>query len=316
MRYFIVILLCIAFKADGQIIRANPFYTSRAVAVVTDTLLLDSFPAAAAYSLRKLKSSYTGNCIRVRKTLNNTEQDIGFVNNFLDTASLKTFVGTSNGFVVTWYDQSGNGRDASNSTTTAQPKIYDSATASLSKRNNKVSLAPDGGDELKVTTGLDILQNKGYGYCFSVNCSVISSGISYLLLISNNVAGTARFLVDFNRTTNQRNGIGGRRLDANSFTSIQSSSNFSVTNLQLVSSIIDYATSDAYIYRNGTSVASNTSFLTDGNTSNTASASMSLFGSSGTNLNGSCSEIIIYNTNESSNRTKIENNINRNWLIY
>ena len=93
MRYLIIILLLIGFQAEGQIIRANPFYTSRGeVVVVTDTLLLDSFPTqGAAFSLRKLRTNYTGNCLRVRRSDTNTEQDIGFVNNFLDTASIQTF---------------------------------------------------------------------------------------------------------------------------------------------------------------------------------------------------------------------------------
>lgn len=60
------------------------------------------------YSFWLRNPNYTGNCIRVRRTSDNTEQDIGFVNNFLDTASLLTFVGASNGFVVTFYDQFGS----------------------------------------------------------------------------------------------------------------------------------------------------------------------------------------------------------------
>ena len=53
-------------------------------------LLLDTYTgAAAAYSLRLLRSAYTGSAIRVRNS-SNSEADIGFVNNVLDTASLLT----------------------------------------------------------------------------------------------------------------------------------------------------------------------------------------------------------------------------------
>lgn len=60
-------------------------------------LLLDSYSGAGvAYSMRKLKSDYAGSAIRVRRTRDNAEQDIGFVNNQLDTASLQSFVGSLN----------------------------------------------------------------------------------------------------------------------------------------------------------------------------------------------------------------------------
>ena len=85
----------------------------RVIASKKELLLLDAFPnAAAAYSLRKLRNAYTGNCIEVRRSSDNALQNIGFVNNVLDTASLLSFVGAGDGFVRTWYDQSGLNRNA------------------------------------------------------------------------------------------------------------------------------------------------------------------------------------------------------------
>lgn len=64
----------------------------------------------AAYSTRRLLSSYTGGLIRVRRSSDNAEQDIGYVSNGdLDTTSLSSFVGANSGYVTKWYDQSGNG---------------------------------------------------------------------------------------------------------------------------------------------------------------------------------------------------------------
>jgi hypothetical protein len=84
---------------------------------------------AAAYSLRKLTPSAT-NCIRVRRSSDNTEQDIGFVANVpnspIDTTALLAFVGAGNGFVATWYDQSTNGRNGTQTTTTRQVRIVNS----------------------------------------------------------------------------------------------------------------------------------------------------------------------------------------------
>lgn len=88
-------------------------------------LLLDLIPnqAVAAYSLRKLRRKYAGAAIRVRRSSDNIERDIGFVNNVLDTIALLNFVGAGNGFIPTWYDQSGNGRNATQATANNQPRI-------------------------------------------------------------------------------------------------------------------------------------------------------------------------------------------------
>jgi hypothetical protein len=91
--------------------------------------LLNDFPnAAAAYSLRLLRSAYTGSAIRVRRSNDNAEQDVGFVNNVLDTSALLTFVGANNGFVTTWYDQSGSGFNIAQTTAANQPRIVASGT--------------------------------------------------------------------------------------------------------------------------------------------------------------------------------------------
>jgi hypothetical protein len=83
-----------------------------------------SAASAAAYSLRKLKTAYAGKAINVRRSSDNTTSDIGFTAlGDLDTATLKTFVGAGNGFVTEWYDQSGNGNNAVQATTTSQPEI-------------------------------------------------------------------------------------------------------------------------------------------------------------------------------------------------
>src|SRR5215475_5539741 len=87
--------------------------------------LLDLIGTAATtgFSTRKIRSAYAGSALRVRRSSDNAEQDIGFVSNLLDTSSLTSFVGANNGFIVTWYDQSGNGHDLMQSTAANQPQI-------------------------------------------------------------------------------------------------------------------------------------------------------------------------------------------------
>jgi hypothetical protein len=109
--------------------------------------LLDSYTgAAAAYSLRKLRTAYSGYAIRVRRSSDNLEQDITFdTNGVLDTTSLLAFVGNGNGFVTTWYDQSGNARDAVQASSSWQPQIIISGV--LNTYNSKVCVKFDGVDD-------------------------------------------------------------------------------------------------------------------------------------------------------------------------
>ena len=90
---------------------------------------LDTYTgAAAAYSVRLLRTAYTGSCMRVREDGGNTETDIGFDSNGdLDTAAIASHCGANNGFIRYWYDQSGNAVDAGQATSGQQPQIYNGA---------------------------------------------------------------------------------------------------------------------------------------------------------------------------------------------
>lgn len=82
------------------------------------------------YSLRQL-SGYSGPAIRVRRS-SGGEQDIGFSSGVLDITSLLSFVGSGDGFVTKWYEQTGFGNDLSNSTVLAQPQIVFSGSVNTS----------------------------------------------------------------------------------------------------------------------------------------------------------------------------------------
>jgi hypothetical protein len=86
-----------------------------------------------------LRTAYTGNAIRVRRSSDNTEQDIGFTAlGVLDESALTTFCGAGNGFVTTWYDQSGNARSATQTTAANQCRIVNSGV--VEKLNNKPAI--------------------------------------------------------------------------------------------------------------------------------------------------------------------------------
>jgi hypothetical protein len=92
--------------------------------------------AAAAWSLRKLSSSYAGACCNVRRSTDNATQDIGFVGNDFDVTSFNTFIAAGQGFVVTWYDQSGHGNHAIAPTQAQQPQL----TPNLATLNSRPAL--------------------------------------------------------------------------------------------------------------------------------------------------------------------------------
>jgi hypothetical protein len=95
-------------------------------------MALDSITSAAAFSFRRLRSAYAGPAFSVRRTDGNI-QDIGFTaDGNLDTATLLGFCHSGvNGFVVTWYDQSGNGRNLTQATTANQPRIVTASALAM-----------------------------------------------------------------------------------------------------------------------------------------------------------------------------------------
>lgn len=111
------------------------------------TPILNTYTGAgAAYSLRKLSTSYAGSSIRVRRSNDNAEQNIGFDGSGnLDTTALLTFVGSASGFVTTWYDQSGNSKNAIQTTATSQPNIVINGT--LRTQGTRPSFYFDGVDD-------------------------------------------------------------------------------------------------------------------------------------------------------------------------
>ena len=116
--------------------------------------LLDTYEgAAAAYSLRRLRSAYTGPAVRVRRESNNDELDIYFDGQGnLDTASLEAFCAGTNGFVKVWYDQSPGGNDTEQTNTSLQPKICDSSTGVILDEDNNLPAALFAGDYLNSGT--------------------------------------------------------------------------------------------------------------------------------------------------------------------
>lgn len=266
------------------------------------SLLLDTYPgAAAAYSLRKLSSSYSGSAIRVRRASDSAEQDIAFSGNDLDTASLTSFCTGTDGFVTTWYDQSGGGNDATQATTTRQPKVYDNA-GGVEQENSKpcVVFASASSTNLRATPlGLvnvdQFFVSKVVSFsAYTVNQSAfcISDGL-------NNPTGSSFFTIYTNDTTSG-NGVrcffnGSQILNENDAT-------------RTGQNLFDYLQSSSTnraLYANGGLIISDTSSKT------ITTASNLYVGANDANQfwSGKIQEIVFYNSDQTSSRTGIDSDI-------
>tara|TARA_R110000868_G_scaffold172688_2_gene408623 strand:- start:1303 stop:2160 length:858 start_codon:yes stop_codon:yes gene_type:complete len=257
------------------------------------SLLLDTYPnAAVAYSLRKLRTTYSGSAIRVRRSSDNTEQNFGFINNVLNTSSLLTFCGIGNGFITTWYDQSGNGNDATQSTAFNQPQIVSSGA--MVTTNGKNSILFNSTKLLFLTSGVTV----GASSYTSFVGKRPSSGDKLIGLARWNTNGYAMYLWSDNKYYY-----------------------LGKTNEYLVSSTTDTTTAQLLltgqnsagtmsIFKNSGAITSSSNFIVY------STLVDSIGGSSGNLANCNLQETILYNSNQSTNRTGIETNINTFYTIY
>jgi len=311
MRFTFVILLFLSFGADAQmIIKAHANYVPFASA----NLLLDQYSgAAAAYSLRKLRTAYTGSAIRVRRSNDNSEQDIGFTSSGdLDTGALKTFVGANSGFVVTWYDQSTNARNATQTTAANQPRIINAGT--VERIAGEPSIFFDGtNDNLRA----DAVSSDFNGEDKSFSNFVISNKTN---------TNTVGVVSSFGRSTND-NPIIGFRYNSSALFEFQIRDNGGVNIIR--NSNISYTANTNYLYTTLTNGATVNLFINSVNrspavnTTNVGTLTLNTYAIGALArttvagfYGGYVSENIIYALDQTSNRTGIETNINNYYGIY
>jgi len=142
----------------------------------TPPQVLDTYAgAAAAYSLRKIRNAYSGSAIRVRRSSDNAEQNIGFAaNGGLDTATLLAFAGSGNAFVTTWFDQSGKANNVVQTTASGQPQIV--SAGAVITLNSKPTMYFNGANSLGCTLSGVTLQGLTTSSLVVVGKTTVSSG--------------------------------------------------------------------------------------------------------------------------------------------
>jgi hypothetical protein len=249
--------------------------------------------ADAAYSLRNLSSSYTGNVVDVRRSSDDTVQ--GFkASEIVSGGAIETFCGTGDGFVSKWYDQSGNSNHAVQTDASQQPKIV-----------NNGSL---------VSNGIDFAA--GSGATFNIPTNIISSinSASAFVVAKSDTTASSRTALSLSRNNP----------DFRFYNPIIVSSNFnfgyqdSATKISLGS-----ADSNKHLF---TAIAgsSNAEAFLDGTSKGTVSSAegKSVLSSGGIGSindgvlwNGQIEEILVYASDQTDNRTALEANIAEHYSI-
>jgi hypothetical protein len=146
--------------------------------------------AVGAYALRRLFGAYTGAQVRLRRSTDNAETDVyfdkyGYPVNF----DVDTWLGGATGYVVTWYDQSGDSNNNQTQTdTTLQPTLVYNGNYTISfnaadyfTMSNRIALLSNFSFRFKtkpsrgIATGLSQTNGGNYSSTLSLNKLLIAS---------------------------------------------------------------------------------------------------------------------------------------------
>jgi len=270
--------------------------------LVPGELLLDLYPnAEIALDFFKLRTDYNGNCIRVRRPSDDAQLDIGFVDNYIDTASLLTFAGAEDVFIVKRYDQSGNGNDTFVDAVDNQPKIVN---AGVLVTEGGIAMGDWDGTNDYLATAAGLNFGTSARSIFTVQKADTIAVSAIVNLASNSTVGGAWFVSPE---------VGVRAVAQGWISSTPISTN----NISLLSNI--YIGGDIHsgnsMWIDGSSVT-----RTSGNDGaiNTQNAVLSEGAQSSASnaFDGRKGTLIVYKSDQTANRTAIENIINSNYKIY
>jgi hypothetical protein len=259
--------------------------------------ILDLEPAAA-YSLRSFDADLDPNVVNVRRSSDNATSD--FTASEVSDGTLVAWVGAGNdGHVTTWYDQGGTNH-ATQTSTSAQPKIVDGG-----------ALVTEGGKAALDFDGVDDVFNMPAGMISSLSDIFVSAVFTgsdgsndYGVVLGE---PTERIYVPY--VTSNILYIGY------SDSAVKLSDGAYSDGLQLVTLSVDDTTASGFRNSSAFSIQPTASASSSPPVITTRGDRIGSFGSSVfTSMN--FSEVIIFNTDQVANRTGIENNINDHFDIY
>ena len=250
---------------------------------VGESVLQIAPSAAAAYSLRSLTG---GDPDVVRVRIGGTTTEETFTASGVSSGALVDFVGSGNdGFVTIWYDQSGNGNNAVQPTDGSQPKIVDSATGALVPGG----LLFSGGQTIDTT-----------------DTFTFASGTSVSAFIVNKGASQSAYLLRASAYIIWRTGNSRKMQVGTTALSGTASAN---EELWVPIMNVNSSGGTGNFFANGTL----TSLADAGIGSSVVTNKALTIGVS--NWNGTVNEVILYATDQTSNRVALEANIMTNYGI-
>ena len=310
-----ILLFWVSLTANSQmIINASNYYRPFPN---NYSYLLSLYPTTGfAYSFRKLSSTYSGYCVRVRRSSDNTESSIGFSNNYIDTVSMKSFVGANTGYITIWYDQSGNSYDVSQSTATAQPTIMTSG--SINYTNKCVCAIFNGSSNTLVSTSSFSSFGTSVSFSSVVFDKNAGSNYQYQWAVGvTNPTGTKAFI----------SSAAGAYLDWNTYSTIFWGNGYNSTAPRAITAANQFVNNTQNLWFGALNSTAN-SILLNGNSLgliSTSTANVSSTGGSvsiGASLTGGnysseyIQEVVVWQSNQSANSTAIIANIDNFYKVY
>ncbi|MFN7676113.1 hypothetical protein, partial [Flavobacterium sp.] len=166
--------------------------------VLDNLSLTATTPAAVAYSLRKLSSTYNGPAVQIRRSSDGEQRDVYFDGTgalSLTTSqvsaagggeatatTLDLWIGSNSGTVTVWYDQSGLWRNATQNTVANQPRVINAGAIEL--QNGKPTLVFSGNQTFQ--SPITSNQCSGAGINTTSNFVFQNSTVNSCLLNSTN----------------------------------------------------------------------------------------------------------------------------------
>jgi hypothetical protein len=243
----------------------------------------------------------------VRRSSDNVEQDIGFVNNYLDTVSLKTFIGANSAHVVTWYDQGGSALDATNATTGTQPVIMTSGA--IHYKNNHVAINfVDASGSVEDFLSFPNWHTNTDTDVWAFTTYSVAHGSSFGFVLGSNPA--TKGLAIYHNGSNQYLQFTDR---VTSGTSVVTGAGNYPNDIQVLRTAYADRTNMG-IYENG--ILKGTASDPDENFDQPTAYYIGNANTGSARINAHISEILLYNTDKAALRTAIEGYINFRYTIY